>query len=45
VSEGSVAIDLAGERYMLGAGDSIVFEAGSPHAYVNVGESTRGCSS
>jgi transcriptional regulator with XRE-family HTH domain len=38
VSEGSVAIDLGGERYVLGAGDSIVFEAGSAHSYVNVAE-------
>ncbi len=34
---GTVEIDVAGETHKLEAGDSILFEADSPHAYRNVG--------
>ncbi|HRC55182.1 MAG TPA: helix-turn-helix domain-containing protein, partial [Kofleriaceae bacterium] len=37
VSAGSVEIDIAGETHHLDAGDSILFEADSPHAYRNIG--------
>lgn len=37
VSVGTVEIDVAGETHRLDAGDSILFEADSPHAYRNVG--------
>jgi transcriptional regulator with XRE-family HTH domain len=39
VSVGTVEIDIAGETHRLDAGDSILFEADSPHAYRNVGRS------
>ncbi len=39
VSAGAVEIDLAGEAHRLEAGDSILFEADSPHSYRNVGRS------
>ncbi len=37
VSAGTVEIDIAGETHRLETGDSILFEADSPHAYRNVG--------
>lgn len=37
VSAGTVEIDIAGETHRLDTGDSILFEADSPHAYRNVG--------
>ena len=37
VTQGSVEIDVAGDTHKLEAGDSILFEADSPHAYRNVG--------
>lgn len=37
VSAGTVEIDIAGESHRLEAGDSILFEADSPHAYRNAG--------
>ncbi len=37
VSAGTVEIDIAGETHRLEAGDSILFEADSPHAYRNTG--------
>jgi transcriptional regulator with XRE-family HTH domain len=37
VSEGQVAIELAGTAQTLGPGDAIVFEADEPHAYRNTG--------
>lgn len=37
VTRGTVAIDLPDGRHQLRAGDAIVFEAGVPHAYRNVG--------
>jgi transcriptional regulator with XRE-family HTH domain len=37
VSAGSVEIDVAGERFQLGTGDSIVFEAETAHSYANPG--------
>lgn len=39
VSAGTVEIDIAGEAHRLESGDSILFEADSPHAYRNVGRS------
>lgn len=39
VSAGTVEIDIAGEAHRLETGDSILFEADSPHAYRNVGRS------
>lgn len=39
VSAGTVEIDIAGEAHRLEPGDSILFEADSPHAYRNVGRS------
>ena len=38
VTAGSVEIDVAGDTHRLEAGDSILFEADSPHAYRNVGK-------
>ena len=38
VTSGSVEIDVAGETHRLSAGDSILFEADSPHAYRNPGK-------
>lgn len=38
VSEGSVEIQAENERFVLGAGDAIVFHADVPHAYRNPGE-------
>jgi len=35
VASGGIEIDIAGERAVLGAGDTIVFQADVPHAYVN----------
>jgi transcriptional regulator with XRE-family HTH domain len=37
VSSGTIEIDVGGETHHLDAGDSILFEADSPHAYRNVG--------
>ena len=37
VTAGTVEIDVAGDTHKLDAGDSILFEADSPHAYRNVG--------
>lgn len=37
VSAGAVELDIGGETHRLEAGDSILFEADSPHAYRNVG--------
>ncbi|MEZ4363586.1 MAG: helix-turn-helix domain-containing protein [Kofleriaceae bacterium] len=37
VSSGAVEIDVGSERHRLDAGDSILFEADSPHVYRNVG--------
>ncbi len=37
VTAGSVEIDVAGDTHKLDAGDSILFEADTPHAYRNVG--------
>ena len=34
---GTVEIDVGGDTHKLEAGDSILFEADSPHAYRNVG--------
>lgn len=39
VTAGSVEIDVAGDTHKLEAGDSILFEADTPHAYRNVGKS------
>ena len=39
VSRGRVEIDVDGRREILDEGDAIVFEAGAPHRYVNVGDS------
>jgi len=38
VSHGRVEIEVDGHRETLEEGDAIVFEAGAPHRYVNVGE-------
>ncbi len=38
VTAGTVEIDVAGETHRLVAGDSILFEADSPHAYRNPGK-------
>ncbi|HET9553879.1 MAG TPA: cupin domain-containing protein, partial [Anaeromyxobacteraceae bacterium] len=38
VASGAVAIEVAGERSALEAGDAIVFQADVPHAYVNDGD-------
>jgi len=38
VTEGAVEIETAGETYRLDAGDSILFEADSPHVYRNAGD-------
>lgn len=38
VTSGAVEIDVAGETHRLSAGDSILFEADSPHAYRNPGK-------
>ena len=38
VTSGAVEIDVAGETHRLSAGDSILFEADSPHAYRNAGK-------
>jgi transcriptional regulator with XRE-family HTH domain len=38
VTAGSVEIDVAGDTHRLEAGDSILFEADTPHAYRNVGK-------
>ncbi|HEX9243236.1 MAG TPA: cupin domain-containing protein [Anaeromyxobacter sp.] len=35
VSEGKLALEVAGERHDLGSGDAVVFEANVPHAYRN----------
>jgi transcriptional regulator with XRE-family HTH domain len=37
VTAGTVEIDVAGDTHKLDAGDSILFEADTPHAYRNVG--------
>ncbi len=37
VTQGTVEIDVAGDTHKLDAGDSILFEADTPHAYRNVG--------
>jgi transcriptional regulator with XRE-family HTH domain len=39
VTAGTVEIDVAGDTHKLETGDSILFEADSPHAYRNVGKS------
>jgi transcriptional regulator with XRE-family HTH domain len=38
VTAGTVEIDVAGDTHKLETGDSILFEADSPHAYRNVGK-------
>jgi transcriptional regulator with XRE-family HTH domain len=38
VSEGSVEIEVAGERHALDAGDAILFAADEPHVYKNRGK-------
>jgi transcriptional regulator with XRE-family HTH domain len=38
VTAGSVEIDVAGDTHRLDAGDSILFEADTPHAYRNAGK-------
>jgi len=38
VTAGTIEIDVAGDTHHLEAGDSILFEADSPHAYRNVGK-------
>ena len=38
VTAGTVEIDVAGDTHRLEAGDSILFEADTPHAYRNVGK-------
>lgn len=37
VSKGQLELEVGGERYSLGAGDAILFEADKPHAYRNPG--------
>jgi transcriptional regulator with XRE-family HTH domain len=37
VTAGTIEIDVAGDTHKLDAGDSILFEADTPHAYRNVG--------
>jgi transcriptional regulator with XRE-family HTH domain len=37
VTAGTVEIDVAGDTHKLDAGDSILFEADTPHAYRNIG--------
>ena len=37
VSAGTIEIDVAGDTHRLDAGDSILFEADTPHAYRNAG--------
>jgi transcriptional regulator with XRE-family HTH domain len=39
VTAGTVEIDVAGDTHKLETGDSILFEADTPHAYRNVGKS------
>ncbi|NJM91167.1 MAG: helix-turn-helix domain-containing protein [Myxococcales bacterium] len=39
VSVGTVEIEVGGEHHRLDAGDSILFEADSPHVYHNIGRS------
>jgi len=39
VTAGTIEIDVAGDTHRLDAGDSILFEADTPHAYRNVGKS------
>jgi transcriptional regulator with XRE-family HTH domain len=39
VSKGQLVLEAAGERFELGTGDAIVFEADKPHAYRNPGSS------
>jgi len=39
VTAGSIEIDVAGDTHKLDAGDSILFEADTPHAYRNPGKS------
>jgi quercetin dioxygenase-like cupin family protein len=39
VTAGTVEIDVAGDTHKLEPGDSILFEADTPHAYRNVGRS------
>ena len=36
---GTVEIDVGGDTHRLEAGDSILFEADTPHAYRNAGKS------
>jgi quercetin dioxygenase-like cupin family protein len=38
VTAGAVEIDVAGDTHRLEAGDSILFEADTPHAYRNPGK-------
>jgi transcriptional regulator with XRE-family HTH domain len=38
VTAGSIEIDVAGDTHKLDAGDSILFEADTPHAYRNAGK-------
>jgi quercetin dioxygenase-like cupin family protein len=38
VSRGRVEIDVDGRSEVLEEGDAIMFEAGAPHRYTNVGE-------
>ncbi len=38
VTAGTIEIDVAGDTHRLEAGDSILFEADTPHAYRNVGK-------
>ena len=38
VTAGTIEIDVAGDMHRLEAGDSILFEADTPHAYRNAGK-------
>jgi quercetin dioxygenase-like cupin family protein len=38
VTAGTIEIDVAGDTHKLDAGDSILFEADTPHAYRNPGK-------
>jgi quercetin dioxygenase-like cupin family protein len=38
VTAGTVEIDVGGDTHRLEAGDSILFEADTPHAYRNAGK-------
>lgn len=38
--EGTLAVEVGGERYLLEAGDAVVFDSTRPHRFVNVGRRT-----